>query len=296
MTGKKENMDQFLTALQSFWTDFYSNLGLSIARALSILVLGIVVVKVVRSIVKRAAARSRKLDSSAISFIVSLVSVLLYAVLIIWVIISLGLSAASVISAVSAVLLAIGLALQDTLASLANGIIIIFTKPFKRGDYIEVDGAEGYVKEIRLFNTTLVSYQNVRMVVPNSAILNSSLKNYTAMPLRRVDIQVPIPYDADLDVINSVFDECIKADERIVNSPAPSFGIGDYSSYAMVYSVKVWTVTDNYWDVFFAMRERIIRYLGKRGITIPVNRVDVSIKDGALSPVPVIADKKEEKK
>lgn len=287
-------MDKFLEALQSFWTDFYSNIGLSIARSLAILVFGIVVVKVVRNIVKRASIRSRKLDSSASSFIVSLVTVLLYVVLIIWVIISLGLSAASVISAVSAVLLAIGLALQDTLASLANGIIIIFTKPFKRGDYIEVNGAEGYVKEIRLFNTTLVSYQNVRMVVPNSAILNSTLKNYTSMPLRRVDINVPIPYDADLDVIKSVFDECIKSDERIVNSPAPSYGISDYSTYAMIYLIKVWTVTDNYWDVFFAVRENIIRYLGRKGITIPVNRVDVNIKDGSFVPAPVKTENKAE--
>jgi len=291
-------MDNFLKALQSFWKDFYSNIGLSIAQSLAILVLGVIVVKIVRSIVKRAAIRSHKLDSSAISFIVSLVSVLLYTFLIVSVIISLGLSAASVISAVSAVLLAIGLALQDTLASLANGIIIIFTKPFKRGDYIEVNGAEGYVKEIRLFNTTLVSYQNVSMIVPNSSILNTSLKNYTAMPLRRVDVQVPIPYDADLDVVISVFDECIKADERIVNSPAPSYGITDYSSYAMVYLIKVWTVTDNYWDVMFAMRERLIRYLGKKGITIPVNRVDVRLKDGLIAssaPSVEVSAEKEDK-
>jgi len=288
-------MDNILEALKSFWENFYKNIGLSIVQSLAILVLGILVVKIVRGIVKRAAIRSHKLDSSAVSFIVSLVTVLLYVAVVIAVVISLGLSATSVIAAVTAVLLAIGLALQDTLASLANGIIIIFTKPFKRGDYIEVDGAEGYVKEIRLFNTTLVSYQNVRMVVPNSAILNSTLKNYTAMPLRRVDIRIPIPYDADLDVVSSVFDECMRDDERIVNSPAPSYGIVDYSSYAMVYLMKIWTVTDNYWDVMFAMRERIIRYLKKRGITIPVNKVDVRI-DGALPAFSNGGNGKEEKR
>lgn len=280
-------MDNILKALKSFWETFYKNIGLSIIQSLAILILGILVVKIVRGIVKRSAIRSRKLDSSAVSFIVSLVTVLLYAAVIIVVVISLGFSATGVIAAVTAVLLAVGLALQDTLASLANGIIIIFTKPFKRGDYIEVNGAEGYVKEIRLFNTTLVSYQNVRMVVPNSAILNSTLKNYTAMPLRRVDIQIPIPYDADLDVVQSVFNECMQVDERIVNSPAPSFGISDYSTYAMVYLMKVWTVTDNYWDVMFAMRERIIRCLGKRGITIPVNKVDVRI-EGDKSSLPSV--------
>jgi len=271
-------LDNFIAALKSFWENFYKNIGLSIVQSLAILVLGIILVKVVRSIVKRVAIRSHKLDTSAVSFIVSIVTVLLYVALIITVVISLGLSATSVIAAVTAVLLAVGLALQDTLASLANGIIIIFTKPFKRGDYIEVDGAEGFVKEIHLFNTTLTSYQNVRVVVPNSSILNSNLKNYTAMPLRRVDIEIPIPYTCNLDEVKAIFAECMSADERIVNSPAPACTISSFSSYAMIFLMRVWTVTDNYWDVMFAMRERVVRKLGEHGITIPVNRVDVRLE------------------
>lgn len=271
-------MDNFIAALKSFWEDFYKNIGLSIVQSIAILVLGIILVKVVRNIVKKAAMRSHKLDTAAVSFIVSIVTVLLYAALIVCVVISLGLSATSVIAAISAVLLAVGLALQDTLASLANGIIIIFTKPFKRGDYIEVNGAEGVVKEIRLFNTTLTSYQNISVIVPNSAILNSNLKNYTAMPLRRVDIEIPIPYTCDLDEVKAIFAECMGADERIVNSPAPACTISSFSSYAMVFLMRVWTVTDNYWDVMFAMRENVVRKLGEHGITIPVNRVDVKLE------------------
>lgn len=270
-------MDSFIKALSSFWENFYKNIGLSIVQSIAILVLGLVLVKVVRSIVRRAAIRSRKLDSSAVSFIVSIVTVLLYAALMVCVVVSLGLSAASVIAAITAVLLAVGLALQDTLASLANGIIIIFTKPFKRGDYIEVNGVEGVVKDIRLFNTTLVSYQNVSVVVPNSSILNSSLKNYTAMPLRRVDIEIPVPYTCNLDEVKAIFAECMSAEERVVNSPAPACTISSFSSYAMIFLMRVWTVTDNYWDVMFAMRELVVRKLGEHGITIPVNRVDVRI-------------------
>ena len=135
-------MDQFWETLKQIGNDFIQNTGLSIVRAVAFLVLGLVVIRIVQIIARSAALRSNRLDKSASTFVVSLITVVLYVALTIVVVSSLGFSTAGIIATFSAVALAIALALKDSLASLANGVIIIFTKPFKKGDYVAIGGME----------------------------------------------------------------------------------------------------------------------------------------------------------
>ena len=215
-------MDQFWETLKQIGNDFIQNTGLAIVRAVAFLVLGLVVIRIVQIIARSAALRSNRLDKSASTFVVSLITVVLYVALTIVVVSSLGFSTAGIIAAFSAVALAIALALKDSLASLANGVIIIFTKPFKKGDYVAIGGMEGLVQDIRLFNTKILTYSNETIIVPNSEVLGSKLVNYSDMPLRRVVIEIPVPYSADIDEVKALLLESVKGYENVVATPEPS--------------------------------------------------------------------------
>ena len=178
-------MEELWETLKNIGQDFVQNTGLAIVRTIAFLVLGLVIIKIVRVIAQSATYKS-KLDNAASTFVVSIITVVLYIALIIVLVSSLGFSTAGIIAAFSAVALAVALALKDSLASLANGVIIIFTKPFKKGDYVEINGMDGLVQDIRLFNTKILTYSNEEIIVPNSEVLGSKLINYSTMPLRRV--------------------------------------------------------------------------------------------------------------
>lgn len=287
-------MQNILDTLATFWEDFYQNLGLSIVRSIAFLILGLIVVKIVQITVKKATIRSRKLDNAAATFITSVITIVVYIALAIVVISSLGFSTASIIAAFSAVALAIALGLQDTLASITNGIIIIFTHPFKQGDYIEVGASAGTVKEIRLFNTKLVTPDNITLIIPNSNILTSDLKNYSAMPLRRIDISVPISYSCDVAQVKNVLMECVRENENVVNIPEPFCAITEYGDRAVMFVVRVWVKNSKFWDVKFNLLERIFVKLKERGITIPVNRLDVRVIDQNDINVRLVDDNSDE--
>ena len=273
-------MDQFWETLKQIGNDFIQNTGLAIVRAVAFLVLGLVVIRIVQIIARSAALRSNRLDKSASTFVVSLITVVLYVALTIVVVSSLGFSTAGIIAAFSAVALAIALALKDSLASLANGVIIIFTKPFKKGDYVEINGMDGLVQDIRLFNTKILTYSNEEIIVPNSEVLGSKLINYSTMPLRRVALAVPVPYASDIGEVREIMLDCASAHPCVVSSPAPSVVLDAFDSSALKLSVRVWTLNENYWTVNNELKENLFNALREHGIEIPFDRLDVQLIGG----------------
>lgn len=272
------------TAESSFWDmlrniglDFVQNTGLAIVRTIAFFVLGLVVIKIVQAITRSASLKSSRLDNSAASFIISVVTVVLYVILIIILITSLGFSTAGIIAGFSAVALAIALALKDSLGSLANGVIIIFTKPFKKGDYIQINEYDGLVQDIRLFNTKILTYSNEEIIIPNSEILSTKMINYSAMPLRRVVIDVPIPYDCDTAKTKKIIFDYISSYKYTVRTPAPSVILKEYADSALIFSARVWTRNENYWDTLYDLYDGIFNALKKQGISIPFNRLDVQL-------------------
>ena len=262
--------------LKAIGTDFVQNTGLAIVRTVAFLILGLVVIKIVRIIAQSTAYKS-KLDNAASTFVVSLVTVILYIALAIVVVSSLGFSTAGIIAAFSAVALAVALALKDSLGSLANGVILIFTKPFKKGDFIAVDGMEGTVQDIRLFNTKILTPNNEEIIIPNSEVLGNKLVNYTTMPLRRVVIAFPVPYDSDIDAVREIILGCATAHPLAVASPAPAVVLDAYDSSAVRLSVRVWTLNENYWTVTNELKEILFNTLRDKGIEIPFDRLDVQL-------------------
>ena len=248
-------------------------------RAIAFLILGLIVIKIVRIIARSAAMKSSKLDRSASTFIISIITVVLYVVLVIVLVSSLGFSTAGIIAAFSAVALAIALALKDSLASLANGVIIIFTKPFKKGDYIAIGGLDGLVQDIRLFNTKILTYSNEEIIVPNSEVLGSKLINYSAMPLRRVVFDVPVPYGVDVAEVKAMLLDAVAAYKYTVTTPAPSVVLADYGESTLKFSVRAWGLTENYWDLYYDLREIALNTLTEHGIEKPFNRLEVKLRD-----------------
>ena len=276
-------MDQFWETIRQIGHDFVQNTGLAIVRTVAFFVLGLVIIRIVQVIARTTALKSNKLDKSASTFVVSLITVVLYVVLAIVVVSSLGFSTAGIIAAFSAVALAIALALKDSLASLANGVIIIFTKPFKKGDYISIGNMEGLVQDIRLFNTKIVTYSNETIIVPNSEVLGSKLINYSDMPLRRVVIDVPIPYSADVETVKAFLLESVKAYENVVSTPAPSVVLSEYGDSAIKLSVRAWGTTEKYWNLYYDLRDILYKAMNDHNVSIPFNQLDVHVCDNTTT-------------
>ncbi len=268
-------MEEFFQSAADFFAGFFSGTGLAVVKALAVLVVGLIAVSLIVSLVRSIAIRNRKLDNAAASFIVSLTRAVLLVLVAIVVLGVAGVNTASLIAAFAAVALAVSLGLQDTLSGLTNGILIIFTKPFKQGDYVSIDGTEGTVKEIRLFNTKLTTPDNLDVIVPNSKVLGANVVNYSAMPLRRIDIDVPVPYQTDVETVKRILLACMEDDPRVVNLPAPMCRLYEYGSSALKYRVRCYVPNGEYWNVRFDLNERLYTRLRENGIEVPVNQVDV---------------------
>lgn len=282
-------MDGILETLRSIGADFVQNTGLAIVRTIAFFVLGLIVIKIVQTIVRGASLRSRRLDNAAATFVISIVTVVLYIALVIVLVTSLGFSTAGIIAAFSAVALAVALALKDSLGSLANGVIIIFTKPFKKGDYVKIGQYDGLVQDIRLFNTKILTYSNEEIIIPNSEILSSEMVNYSSMPLRRIVVDVPVPYGCNAAEIKEILLDCARSLPYTVNSPAPAAILLEYGDSALKFSVRIWTTFENYWDALYGLNEIVYTTLLERGICIPVNRMDVRVLPTAGNAAPASA-------
>ena len=270
-------MAEFWEGVKTFGSNFVQGPGIAIVRTVAFFVLGVVIIRIVQTITRGATLKTNRLDNSASTFIISIITVILYIILAIVLVRSLGFSTAGIIAAFSAVALAVALALKDSLSSLANGVIIIFTKPFKKGDYVQVGKYDGLVQDIRLFNTKILTYNNEEVVIPNNQVLSSEMINYSSMPIRRVSVDVPIPYGTNVNSIKSLLLNTASKMPNIVNSPAPAVILKEYGSRALTYSVRVWTSFEFYWDTLYGMYEELYNALGKEGISIPFNQLDVHV-------------------
>lgn len=270
-------MDVWEQINAALW-EFFNGAGKSIAWALVVLVVGLLLIAIITKAVRKNTMKSRKIDNAAASFVTSVVSLAAYVFLMLVIIGTLGFSTESIIAAFSSVMLAIALGLQNTLASLANGILLIFTKPFQAGDYVDIGGTSGTVKEIRLFSVKIVTPDNLTIVIPNNTVFGSTIINYSKMPLRRIDILLPVSYDVDVEKLKGLVNGLIAKDTRIAKDPAPFFRLTEYGESSLNFTLRAWTNTSTYWDVRFDLMEGILALLRENGVEIPFNQLDVHVK------------------
>ncbi|MBU2099577.1 MAG: mechanosensitive ion channel [Gammaproteobacteria bacterium] len=250
--------------------------GPRLIGALLTLFLGLWLVGIVTSVVKRMLAKS-KVDPSLVSFLLSLASILLKVLVYITALGVMGVQMTSFIALLGAAGLAIGLALSGTLQNFAGGVMILFFKYFKVGDYIEAQGHAGIVKEIQIFVTILTTPDNKTIIVPNGPLATESLINYSAQPTRRVDWTFGIAYGDDVDSAYTVIRSLIAQDDRILGDPEPFMAVSALADSSVNIVVRVWVKTEDFWPVHFRMNEEVYKAFAAAGLTIPFPQRDVHV-------------------
>ncbi|HSW01115.1 MAG TPA: mechanosensitive ion channel domain-containing protein [Sedimentisphaerales bacterium] len=251
--------------------------GLKVLGAVLIFLIGRYVAGVLSRLLSRVLAKA-KVDPTLVPFIENLG----YTVMLVFVVIAAlgqaGVQTTSLIAVLGAAGLAIGLALQGSLANFASGVLLLVFKPFRVGDFVEVAGVKGTVCAIRIFNTVLNSPDNIRIVVPNGQVTGGSISNYTINGTRRVDLTVSVSYGDDLQKARRVIEGVLAADSRILADPAPVVAVHEMASSSINFVVRPWVKASDYWKVYWDLTEQLKVAIDKNGLTIPFPQQDVHIK------------------
>ena len=255
---------------------FIMDYGPKVIGALAVLILGLWLISMFTRILRKGFKKG-KVDETLIPFLTSLVNWTLKAVLIISVASMVGIATTSFIAVLGAAGLAIGLALQGTLGNFAGGVMILLFKPYKIGDLIEAQGFLGAVEEIHIFITKLRSPQNELIIIPNGAISNGSIKNYSETGARRVDCTIGISYTSDVKKAREVLMEVMVSHPKVLKDPAPIVMVSNLGDSSVDLVVRPHVDPNDYWDVYFHIYEEGKAALDKAGITIPFPQTDVHL-------------------
>ncbi len=248
--------------------------GKSLLLAAVLAVAGRYVIKFINRMVARMLER-RNVEPTVQSFLKSFVNITLVVLLIIMVVGTLGVNTTSLAALLASAGLAVGMALSGNLQNLAGGIILLFLKPFKVGDFIEAQGVSGIVKAIQIFHTILTTTDNKELYVPNGALSSGNITNYTKNDLRRVDFSIGVEYGTEAEKVRQVTLGLLKQDSRIMQEPAPFIAMKELGDNGVIYVIRVWTKASDYWDVFFGTTERIYTEYNKHGIGFPFPQLQI---------------------
>ena len=260
------NVDE-LVKLSEAWLPVVLEYSGKLTLALITLLIGWWLISRLMSSIESMLA-ARKVDRALSSFISSLVSIVLRILLLISVASMIGVETTSFIAMIGAAGLAIGLALQGSLANFAGGVLIMLFRPFRAGDWIEAQGVSGSVDSIQIFHTTLKTGDNKVVIVPNGSLSNGHITNYSREPRRRADINIGIDYSSDIKKAREVLLE-IAQDPRVHVEPAPVVFVTGLGDSAVNLSLRVWVATGDFWPVTFAFTEQAKERLTEAGIGIP---------------------------
>ncbi len=278
MENLDQNIEQTNEQMQELLQTAYTMLmtyGPKLVLAILVLIIGLWLVnKVVGGLRNNLTS---KVDATLGQFGSSLVSVILKAILLISVASMIGIETTSFIAVLGAAGLAIGLALQGSLANFAGGVLILLFKPFKVGDVLEAQGYIGTVKEIQIFNTILKTGDNRIVIIPNGALSSSSMVNINQEATRRVDLSFGIGYSDDIDHAKLVLNEIINAEARILKDVEPLVVVSELADSSVNFTVRVWVNTPDYWAVYFAMHEKVKKEFDAKGISIPFPQQDIHV-------------------
>lgn len=246
--------------------------------ALLILIIGIVVIKVAMQIFSRF-LRKTHIDPMFHRFFGNIIRVVLWSVLLITLLDSLGIEATSFLTLFAAAGVAVAMALKDSLGNFAGGILVMFTKPFTKGDYIECCGVAGMIESIDLLYTTILTVDNQVITLPNGQLTNSTITNYSRMDTRRLNFSVSIDYDSDIQKARTALLDMLGKDERVLQDPAPYCVVDSYGDSSVNLVLRGWCKNSDFWNVTWDNRSIIKDTLQAAGVTIPYPQLDVQIKN-----------------
>ena len=250
--------------------------GVKILLAIVILIIGRWVARIFSKVTQRVMEK-REVDETLRSFVGNLIYYTLLTFVVLAALSQLGIQTTSFIAVIGAAGLAIGLALQGSLANFAAGFLMILFRPFKVGDYIEGAGVAGTVESLQIFTTSLRTPDNKKIIIPNASLTGGNIVNWSATGTRRVDMVFGIGYSDDIDKAKQVIKEILDADERILKDPAPQVALSELADSSVNFIARPWVKTGDYWGVFFDITETVKKRFDAEGISIPFPQRDVHL-------------------
>jgi len=249
-------------------TQLATKYGAQIVLALISLVVGLKAIKWTVTLLQKRLIQ-KKVDSTAQPFILGILRFLLKFALILLIAQTIGINTTSFVAILGAAGLAIGLALKDSLGNFAASFMILFFKPYQVGDFVEAKEIKGTVKEVQLFSTVLITPDNRRVIIPNGLLFSSPIVNYSAEPTRRSDLIVGIAYEDDIPKAKSVLLGIATDDNRILKDPPPFIAVNELADSSVNLLVRYWCNKEDYWDLYYDLREKVKLTLDEQNISIP---------------------------
>lgn len=264
--------------IMNYVIEITSNFGLKLLTALIVVIVGKQLVKILLKVIKVALEKANTEETVRI-FIANLLNTVFTVIIFVAAINQLGVETTSIIALLGAAGLAIGLALQGSLANFAAGILIVIFRPYKVGDYIEAGTNVGTVKDIQIFSTVLRTPDNKAIVVPNGSIMDGSITNYSEQPTRRIDIIASCSYEDDLDKVKQVLKTILDNEERILTEPKPQIAVSELAESSVNFIVRPWVNSSDYLPVMYSLLEQIKKTFDQEGISIPYPQSDIHIHE-----------------
>ncbi len=256
---------------------YIENSGFDLLTAVVAFYFGTLIIKNVLQLVK-VGVLACDIDTALVHFILTIVKFVLYLCLILYCLSTLGLPLSGFVSAVSALTLAIGLSVKDLIGSVANGLMLVTTHPFKEDDYVEIDGVGGTVKELTLMHTVLATPDNKRVMMPNSKVFSANIVNYSANEFRRLIIPVEVDYNADYEAVQKLLLKVANEHPLVCSDPAPTARYNFNGDSAVHYDVKVWCRNEDYWPVSWDLSEQLYMAVFNNNIDVPYPQITVSYR------------------
>ncbi len=250
----------------------------NLVSALVIAAVGILIaIPIVR--IARKAMEKKKVDPSLSSFICKAIRLFIYVITLLAALSAMKISIAGLVAFFSAAVAAVALALKDRLSDISSGIVILFAKPFVTGDFIEFGKHQGFVQKIDIMHTNILTYDGTNVIIPNSVISSAEVNNYTAQPVMRVMVKVPIPYDANVKEVKELLFKVVDSADLTIKNEAhqPTVRLEGFGDSALNFTVRCYCEFKDYWTVFYDVTEKVKEALDKNGIAIPFNQLDVHL-------------------
>ena len=270
VTTKLDTVDEIIRDLSLKSSGFIVN----VVIALLVMIIGYRIVAFIEKRLKKP-NRFKRLDPSVKSFFISFITVSLKVLLMVIVLSIVGVPMASLVTVIGSCAVAIGLALQGGLSNIAGGLMLLIFKPFKVGDFINACGCEGTVKSITIFYTTIVTIDNKVVQLPNGNLSNSSIINYSANKTRRVDLEISVSYNSDIEKVKKILTGIVDKHKLILHDEEKFCRLKTHGSSALIFVLRVWVNTGDYWTVYFDLMENIKKEFDKNNIEIPFEQLDV---------------------
>ena len=279
-------------------TNWFATSGVQLLKAILALIIGIIFVKLIIGVLKKILNKT-KIEKVAIHFLLNVIKFVIYLMVLYICASILGIPMTGFIALISAAGLAVSLALQGSLSNLANGVVLICTRPFNENDFVEIDGQSGNVKEIKMMYTVLTTTDNKTVIIPNKTVVESNIVNYSANDTRKVVFGFEVAYNSDVEKVKGIINSVIINHELVLLEPTPFIALSELKESNIIFTASCWCKSDDYWTVYYDVIDKVFNEFKRENISIDYNQIEVRMRtDKVVLPYKndVLENRVEEKK